>query len=163
MRNRAAQHKNNSKKLSRGAAAIEFVFLFMIFFTFFYATVTYSLIFLLQTSFHHAANEGARSAISIDPQAFANDTAYFDTGVAPLVRSTVGAALSWLPTTARDQVLGTNNGNVEVTRANNVLTVRVIYRNYATNPLIPLITIPGIGPIFSGPADLQGRAVLRLV
>lgn len=163
MRNRTTQYRNNIKKRSRGAAAIEFVLLFMIFFTFFYATVTYSLIFFLQTSFSHAANEGARSAISIDPQAFINDTAYLDAGIAPTVRSTVGAALSWLPAKARNQVLGTNNGNVEVTLANKVLTVRVIYRNYVSNPLIPLITIPGIGPIFSTPTDLQGRAVLRLV
>ena len=162
MKNSITQTRTNVFKCSRGAAAIEFVFLFIIFFAFFYAIATYSLIFMLQTSFHHAANEGARSAISVDPQAFVSETAYIDSGVIPVVRTTVGNALSWLPVKARNQVLGMSNGNVDVTVVNKVLTVRVIYQNYVSNPLIPLINLPGIGPIFSTPTDLQGRAVLKL-
>lgn len=160
------QYLNNNKntvKSQRGAVAIEFALLFLIFFTLFYAIVSYSIIFLLKTSFHHAANEGARSAISVDHQSFANDSEYLNQGLMPRVRETVGNTLQWLPSKARDQVLGANNGNVVVTYVNNILTVRVLYPNYVANPLIPLLTIPGIGAIYSSPADLQGSAVMRLV
>lgn len=150
-------------KAQCGAVAIEFVLLFMIFFTFFYAIVTYSIVFLLQTSFYYAANEGARSAISVDHQSFVSDADYLDKGVLPIVRSTVGNALKWLPKKALNQVLGQNNSNVDVSLSNNILTVRVLYRGYVTNPLIPLLSIPGIGPIFSTPSDLQGVAVIRLI
>jgi len=150
-------------KSCRGAAAIEFVFLFLTFFTMFYAIATYSLIFLLQTSFHHAASEGARSAISVNAQAYANESAYLSQGVVPTVRNSVGSALSWLPTKVRTHVLGTNNGNIDITFMNKVLTVRVVYRNYVDQPWIPLLIIPGIGPIYSGPTTLEGRAVIRLV
>lgn len=149
-------------KFQQGAAAIEFSLVFLIFFTLFYAIVSYSIIFLLKTSFHHAANEGARSAISVDHQAFANDSAYQD-ALRLRVSATVGNTLQWLPNKARDQVLGTNNSNVVVTYANNTLTVRVLYPNYIGNPLIPLLTIPGIGAIYSTTGDLQGSAVMRLV
>lgn len=153
----------NTARFQRGAAAIEFALVFLIFFTLFYAMVSYALIFLLKTSFHHAANEGARSAISIDHQAFANDSDYLNQGLMPRVRETVGNTLQWLPNKAREQVLGAGNGNVEVTYANNILTVRVRYPNYIGNPLIPLLTIPGIGAIYSIAGDLQGSAVVRLV
>lgn len=153
----------NAVKFQRGAAAIEFSLVFLIFFTLFYAMVSYAIIFLLKTSFHHAANEGARSAISVDHQSFANDSEYLNQGLIPRVRETVGNTLQWLPSKARDQVLGTNNSNVVVTYVNNMLTVRVLYPNYVGNPLIPLLTIPGIGAIYSSPADLQGSAVMRLM
>lgn len=160
------QYLNNSKntfKFQRGAAAIEFSLLFLIFFTLFYAIVSYSIIFLLKTSLHYAANEGARSAISVDHQSFANDSDYLNQGLVPRVRETVGNTLQWLPNKAREQVLGTNNSNVFVTYANNILTVRVLYPNYIVNPLIPLLNIPGVGAIYSSPGDLQGSAVIRLV
>jgi Flp pilus assembly protein TadG len=133
-----------SLRRSRGAVTIEFALLFMIFFALFYAIVTYSLVFLLQTSFNHAASEGARSAISIDPQYFSNNNSYMPSGV-------------------REIVLGEGNSNVQVVYAGNVLTVRVVYGNYAGNPLIPLLVIPGIGPVFSPAQDIQGTASIRLV
>ena len=163
MKNKTTQLRKVLIKSCRGAAAIEFVFLFLIFFTLLYAIATYSLIFLLQTSFHHAASEGARSAISVNAQAYVNESAYLNQGVVPTVRSTVGTALSWLPAKARNRVLGANNSNVDITVMNKVLTVRVVYRNYVDQPWIPLLIIPGIGPIYSGPTNLEGRAVIRLV
>lgn len=156
------RHSAPIKASAKGAATIEFALVFLLFFTLFYAIVTYALVFLLQTSFNHAANEGARSAISIDPQAFSSESAYVDNGVIPIVRTTVGRALAWLPTRANNAVLGSGNSNVDVSVSNRIVTVRVIYRNYVGNPLVPILNIPGIGPIFLGPPDLQGVAVLRL-
>jgi Flp pilus assembly protein TadG len=163
MRSFSPDSVTRSLSRSRGAVTIEFALLFMIFFALFYAIVTYSLVFLLQTSFNHAASEGARSAISIDPQYFSNNNSYIEQGVSPLVRQTVGDALAWLPSGVREIVLGEGNSNVQVVYADNVLTVRVVYGNYAGNPLIPLLVIPGIGPVFSPAQDIQGTASIRLV
>ncbi len=147
----------------RGAVTIEFALLFTIFFTLFYVIVSYSFFFLLQTSFNHAASEGARAAISVNPQSYATTSSFINQGVAPLVRETVGNTLAWMPDRVRNVVLGANNDNVVVAYAGNVLTVRVVYSNYATNPLLPLLVIPGIGPIFSPTQDIQGTASIRLV
>ena len=144
----------------RGAAAIEFALLFLLFFVLFYALVSYALVFMLQNAMVHAAEEGARAAISIDPLAYSSRGDYINNGVIPEARTTVGEALDWLPNAAKAQVLGTNNANVQISVSNNVLTVQVRYANYRTNPLLPVLNFPGFGPIV--PQSLQGRAILRL-
>ena len=50
-------------KKQQGAAAIEFAFLFPIFFLIFYAIITYGLIFAAQQTLALAAAEGARAAV----------------------------------------------------------------------------------------------------
>lgn len=165
------QNLNNNKNVARyqrGAVAIEFALLFLIFFTLFYAMVSYALIFLLKTSFHHAANEGARSAISVDHQAFANDDAY-RVALEVRVRETVGNSLQWLPSIARTKVLGgegSKNVEADYDIKSKTLKVRVFYPDYYNTPLIPKLPIPGLAPLYSAPggsSDLQGSAVMRLV
>ncbi len=153
---------NSIKSRSRqsGAAAIEFALLFLLFFVLFYALVSYAFVFMLQNAFVHAAEEGARAAISVDPLAYTSNSNYINNGVTPEVRSTVGAALDWLPSKAKTHALGANNGNVQVSVSNNVLTVKIIYANYRSDPLLPLLNFPGFGPII--PQSLQGRAILKL-
>lgn len=146
----------------RGATAIEFALLFSIFLALFYAIVTYALLFLLQASFAHAATEGARAAIAVDPLRYENRAAYISEGVSPRVRAVVGDALRWLPARARDRVLGVDNAKVEIITTSNGINVVVRYRNYMSDPLIPLISIPGIGPIYSNSNDLVGQARISL-
>jgi Flp pilus assembly protein TadG len=146
----------------RGAAAIEFALLFVLFFAVFYALVSYAIAMMLQESFQHAAEEGARSAIAVDSLAFASTSAY-RSGVEPQVRTTVGNSLSWLPTGVKNEVLGAANGNVQLGwSGTNTLTVTVIYTGYTSNPLMPVLTFPAIGDVPKLPADLVGRAVIEL-
>ena len=114
---------------------------------------------MLQNAFVHAAEEGARAAISVDPLAYTSNSNYINNGVAPEVRSTVGAALDWLPDKA-SRVLGANNANVQVSVVDHVLTVKITYANYRSDPLLPVLNFPGFGPII--PQSLQGRAILKL-
>lgn len=146
----------------RGAAAIEFALVFVIFFAIFYATVSYSLFFLLQAAFNHAASEGARAAVSVDPLAYDNTNDYLNGGVAPVVRETVGRSLDWLPSRVHDAVLGSDNQRVELSYQDKTLTVRIVYRNYAQSPLLPVVDLPGIGPVFSPAGDIEGAAAVRL-
>ena len=147
-----------------GAVAIEAALLFIIFFTLFYAIVSYSLPLLMLQSFHHAASAGARAAVAVDSTEF-NDTGdYLQNGVEPRVRSVVGELLNWLPPAAQSAVLGDGNQNVQVdfVEATGILTVTVRFPNYTANPLIPILSFPGVGDVPRLPQDLIGRAAVQL-
>ncbi|MGH8523502.1 MAG: TadE/TadG family type IV pilus assembly protein [Gammaproteobacteria bacterium] len=140
----------------RGAAAIEFGLLFLLFFAVFYALVSYALPMLMMQAFHHAAMAGARAAVKVDL-----DTTNYEETVGETVRSTVGARLAWLPAQAKTVVLGAGNDNM-VRVEGGIVTVTVSYDNYAANPLMPILTLPGIGPVPRLPADLTAVASLEL-
>lgn len=146
----------------QGAVAIEFVLLFLLFFVLFYALVSYGIAMLIQASLTQAAEEGARAAIAVDRLAYSDNSTYMSDGVEPRVRTTVGNAINWLPAKAKSNVLGINNGNVQVTLAGNSLTVRVAYENYTADPLLPILTFPLIGSVPKVPEDLAGTAVIEL-
>lgn len=145
-----------------GAAAIEFALLFILFFVVFYALVSYAFAMMLQESFQHAAEEGARAAIAVDSLAFASNADY-QSAVETQAGTMVGNSLAWLPNGVKDQVLGVGNANVQMGWAGaNTLTVTVIYAGYGANPVIPALTFPGIGQVPRLPADLVGYAVIDL-
>ena len=148
----------------KGAAAIEAALLFVIFFVLFYGIVGYSLPIMMKEAFQHAAANGARSALAVEPDSFASTSDYIDTGVTPRVRQIVGESLSWLPSATKATVLGPSNQNVQVnyTSASGVLTVIVSYTDYKTSPLVPVLTFPGIGDVPKLPDDIAGTAMISL-
>lgn len=152
------------RKSQTGAAAIEAALMFVIFFTLFYAIVSYSLPLLLVQAFNHAAASGARSAVAVEPDAFADTDSYIQNGVIPRVREVVGATLGWLPSSASQAVLGADNGNVQVNfnQATGVLAVTVVYPGYRESPMVPTLSLPGIGDIPKLPGDLRGTASVTL-
>ncbi len=147
-----------------GAAAIEAAVLFALFFTVFYAIVSYSLPMLMMQAFNHAAASGARAAVAIEPDAFDSNSEYLSQGVTPRVREVVGESLSWLPQQARNVVLGSNNGNVDVDYDSTLSTLQVTvsYPGYRDSPMIPVLRMPGIGEVPRLPENLTGRAVVAL-
>jgi Flp pilus assembly protein TadG len=138
--------------------------MFVIFFVLFYAIVSYSLPMLMSQAFHHAAASGARAGVAVEPDDFATTSDYIEQGVAPRVRTVVGETLSWLPPTAQAAVLGEANQNVGINfvPATGALTVTVIYSNYRSAPMIPVLTLPGIGDVPRLPEHLTGQAVVML-
>ena len=146
------------KSRQTGAAAIEFALLFTLFFAIFYALVSYAVTMMLQQSFTHAAAEGARAAIAVNPLVYP-DTSSFNEAVETRVRSTIDTALAWLPQKAKTAVTG---GNVAINWAGSTMTVRVVYRGYATDPMMPALSLPGIGDVPKLPTDLEGSASITL-
>lgn len=151
----------------RGAAAIEFALIFIPMFALFYALVSYGLVMALMQGMTLAAEEGARAAVAVDRSSFASTDEYMNNGVIPRVRATVGENLGWLPDAIKTHVLGAGNANVGVTLdtgtpAGDVLQVTVIYADYATTPLIPMLTLPGIGQIPRVGSQLQAQANINL-
>ncbi|HYG31891.1 MAG TPA: TadE family protein [Methylophilaceae bacterium] len=141
-----------------GAAAIEFALLFTLFYAIFYALVSYAITMMLQQSFTHAAAEGARAAIAVNPLAYP-DTTSFNAAVATRVRSTVDDALAWLPQKAKTAVTGNNVG---IAWDGNILTVQVRYAGYAADPMLPALNLPMIGDVPKLPAVLAGSASITL-
>lgn len=143
----------------RGAAAIEFALLFLLFFVLFYAIVAYSLAMLVMQGLTQAAEEGVRAAIAVDPLAYGNTAAY-ETAVGTTAQNRAAAALDWLPAKAHQQVVG--GGQIAAGVAGGVVTVTVTYPNYATNGLVPTLTLPLIGAVPRLPTNLVGKASLQI-
>lgn len=158
------QKHSNTLEKQKGAAAIEAALLFVIFFVLFYGIVGYSLPIMMKEAFQHAAANGARSALAVEPDSFDSTNDYIETGVTPRVRQVVGNTLDWLPTSTKTTVLGESNQNVEVSyvTATGVLTVTVSYIDYKSSPLIPVLTFPAIGDVPNLPDDIAGTAVVSL-
>jgi Flp pilus assembly protein TadG len=154
--------RQQPSRAQQGAVAIEFVMLFLLFFGLFYAMVNYAIVMLMQSAFVHAAEEGARAAIAVDRLAYASNLTYLSNGVDPRVRNVIGDSLNWLPAKPKDKVLGAGNSQVQLSMNGNQLTVRVVYSGYASDPLIPMLTLPIIGQIPKVPTDLAGTAVIEL-
>lgn len=159
--NRYARRSQSAAR-QRGTAAIEFAFVFVVFFGLFYAIASYALAFMLMQGFAYAANEGARAAVAVDRLAFDDDDDYRD-GVTLRVQEVVSETLSWLPAKALAKAVGDDGGEVKVDPAG-VDSVRVIieYENYLADPLIPVLTLPGLGPIPRLPDNLRGESVVAL-
>lgn len=64
---RPADHRRAPGRRQRGAVAIEFAALFLVFFTMVYAIIGYSLPLLLTLSFKQLSAEAARSAVRVSP------------------------------------------------------------------------------------------------
>lgn len=157
-----SRHCFGARARNRGTASIEFALLFIPFFAMFYAIVSYGLVMLLTESFTAAAQDGARAALSIDPSSFADTTTYIDSGVTPKVRERVATMLDWLPANVKQRVLGSGNQNVGVDVSNGTLTVTVQYMDYRAAPLMPILSLPGIGAVPNVPQNLSAVAKIQL-
>ncbi|WAH58179.1 pilus assembly protein [Pseudomonas silvicola] len=141
----------------KGAAAIEFALVFMIFFAAFYAVVAYSLPLLMMQSFNEASAEAIRQTVAIDPTTAG-------TGYTAQVKSTAVTAVTtvvnkWLPT-----ALNFSSSNVSVTYAGagNLLTVTISYPSSNLNTIMPFLTLPGIGQVPNLPTNLTATSSMML-
>jgi len=152
----------------RGAVAIEFALLFVIFFGVFYALLSYVFVVLLQQGLAQASAEGARAAIRVDPSAYTSDSA-LQTDATTLARNAVRSAIAWMPAPWEN----TLNSNIQVALVKNnvplasgatvvvrTVTVTVTYPNYASNPMLPSLTLPGLATIPSVPQNLVGKSTV---
>lgn len=139
----------------KGAAAIEFAAVFVIFFAVFYGLVSYSLPLLMMQSFNAAATEAVRRAVAIDPA-----TAGYQTVVQNLANATVASQLNWMPT-----ALAFDASNVVSTYdpVLKVLTVKINYPQTKLTSVLPVLVLPIIGQVPNLPANLIATASLQLV
>jgi Flp pilus assembly protein TadG len=136
----------------KGAAAIEFAMVFMIFFAVFYGLISYSLPLLLLQSFNQATAEGVRRSVALDP----TTPGYAD---AVKARAIAGAQaqLSWLPPGFKFVP-----GYITATfTAGNLLTVQIDYPSNNLKSVLPFLVLPGFGSVPNLPTTLSSQASLQ--
>ncbi|TCJ17980.1 pilus assembly protein [Parasulfuritortus cantonensis] len=130
----------------RGAAAVEFALVFVLFFMVMYGAIAYGVVFALRHTFTQAVNEGARAALQDVGDIAAREA---------LALSTATTAVSWLGARAPTPVVNTDC--VATTAAFTCVKVTITY-DYAANPIIP--AIPGLGIVL--PDTLTAQAVVQI-
>ncbi|OPA95293.1 pilus assembly protein TadE [Pseudomonas fluorescens] len=135
----------------KGAAAIEFALVFVIFFGVFYGLLSYSLPLLLMQSFHHAAAEGVRRSVSVDPAA-----SNYDAVVIQRAKEAAQAQLNWIPGSLKFLPQYIN-----VTYTNKLLTVTVTYPSSSLKAVLPALVLPVIGTVPNLPTNLVATSSLQ--
>lgn len=151
----------SSSGKQRGAIAIEFAGVFVLFFAVLYGLLGYCVPLLMLQAFNDAAAAGARMAVSVNPS-----TNNYSAALSSAVNNAVNQRLSWMPATWRN---GCYNGSYLNTPTTETIQGRSYTRiqvcvnyPYATSPVVPLLTLPGIGTVPRLPDVLTGQASVLL-
>lgn len=141
----------------RGAALLEFAFVFGIFVFVLYALIAYGMMLSLKNSVTHAAAEGARAAIGVS-SGDANHNGVDDREDA--ARARVATALNWLSTAQRNATTVTVTflgPSSTPSCSTSCIEVHISYP-YKTQPLVP--PAPGLGIVT--PDTLSSDAIVAL-
>lgn len=146
--------KASLARRQKGAAAIEFAAVFVVFFAVFYGVVSYALPLLMLQSFNQASSEAVRRCVALDPT-----TATYRTDVQALAQQVLNQQLAWMPGALKFQ-MGTD---ATVTLSNtNLLTVRINYAKAKLTSVLPVLDLPVVGEVPRLPATLSATASLQL-
>lgn len=137
----------------RGAAAIEFAAVFIIFFAVFYGLVSYSLPLLMMQSFNAATSEAVRRSVALSP-----GIANYDSLIQSQAKGVLLSQLAWLPSS-----LAFDLSDTTVSYSAGVLSVRIHYPKSKLTQVLPSLTLPIIGEIPRLPTYLTAEASLKLV
>lgn len=149
--------KRQTRSSMLGAIAIETALIFPVFFGMVWSVLSYALPFFILETMHHAASEAARFATRADSQLA---TVQYRTKLEELASAKAAESLGMLPTSAQERLQTT--AQVITIATTSYLSVKITYPAYATNPVIPVIVLPGFGPIPNLPGDLVAEARYRL-
>ncbi|NER63118.1 pilus assembly protein [Pseudomonas sp. MAFF212427] len=138
----------------KGAAAIEFAAVFVIFFAVFYGVVSYALPLLMLQSFNQASSEAVRRCVALDPS-----SATYRVDVPALAKQVLTQQLTWMPGALRFQVA--RDASVTLTDTN-LLTVRIDYAKARLTAVLPVLDLPLVGEVPRLPANLSAEASLQL-
>lgn len=145
----------------RGAVAIEFAAVFVLFFAVLYGLLGYCVPLLMLQAFNDAAAAGARIAVSVNPA-----TNNYNAALTSAVNSAVNQRLSWMPAAWRNGCYSgsyLNTPTTESVQGRNYTRIQVcVNYPYATSPVVPLLTLPGIGTVPRLPDVLTGQASVLL-
>ncbi|HDS1735843.1 MULTISPECIES: TadE/TadG family type IV pilus assembly protein [Pseudomonas] len=137
----------------KGAAAIEFVAVFMVFFAIFYGLVSYALPMLMLQSFNQASSEAVRRCVALDPT-----SASYDADMQALARQVIDQQLNWMPA-----ALGFSAArHVRVAMVDKLLTVTIDYPRASLTSVVPVLRLPLIGEVPQLPARFKAEASLQL-
>lgn len=145
--------KTGFRKSQKGAVAIEFALVFIIFFAVFYGLVSYSLPMVMMQSFNQATSEAVRRSVAVDP-----NTPNYSTVVLNTANATLTQQLSWIPPVF-NLVVGVDTSSQY--SASGLLTVRVDYPVSKLNQVMPFLVLPVVGTVPSLPTYLTAQSSLQ--
>lgn len=146
--------KTGATRQQKGAVAIEFALVFVIFFAVFYGLLGYGLPMVMLQSFHQASAEAVRRCVALDPTSNS-----YATDVPALAKQVVGQQLAWMPASLG---FNANTDVVATLTPGRLLTVQVSYSKARLANVLPLLNLPLIGEVPRLPAQLQAQASLQL-
>ncbi|PWB29772.1 pilus assembly protein TadE [Pseudomonas sp. SDI] len=138
----------------KGAAAIEFALVFVMFFAVFYGLLGFSLPLLMVQSFNQASSEAVRRCVALDPS-----SGTYAADVQATAKAVLEQQLSWMSGPLKFQVAA--DANINLTAAN-LLTVTINYDKAKLTAVIPVLNLPLIGEVPRIPAKLGAQASLQL-
>lgn len=145
----------------KGVATIEFALVFSLLFFVFWGIVSYTFPLIVLQSMNRAVAEGARVAAEESPL-----QSNFIEIASNAAANEMTQQLAWLPAGWRTPITQSVSFNASpecsLARPNCLLVVEVRYPNYRSNPIVPTISLPGLGPVPRVPNDLVARASLLL-
>ena len=138
----------------KGAAAIEFAAVFVIFFGVFYALVSYSLPLLMMQSFNAATSEAVRRSVALSPTI--NN---YSSLIVSQAQGVLSQQLDWMPATLAQDV----KQYTYVTYTAGVLKASIAYPKENLHQILPVLSLPVVGEIPRLPTYLSAEASLQLV
>jgi Flp pilus assembly protein TadG len=144
--------KTSLPRKQKGAAAIEFALVFVIFFAVFYGIVTYSLPLLLMQSFNQSTAEAVRRGVALDP-----NTPGYEAALKVVVKQELTRQLAWIPSGLNFNV----DTDATTTYTAGVLKVSINYPSNKLSAVIPFLNLPGIGKVPNLPTTLTASSSLQ--
>jgi len=139
----------------KGAAAIEFALVFMIFFAVFYGLVSYSLPLLMMQSFNAATAEAVRRSVALSP-----GIDNYATVIQTQAQASLVSQLTWLPPALKFNAA--DDAKVTYNAATGLLTVSINYPKTKLQNVLPSLVLPGIGPVPNLPTYLSAQSSMQL-
>ncbi len=148
-----------SRRNQKGATAIEFSIVFGLLFGVFWAIISYAMPFFLLQVMNYATAEAARYAVRADP-------ANLEANLKTLATEALNNRLEVLPSAFRTPLTTSIEVVADTTTVPGTtlqeLVVRLTYVNYNTHPIVPTLTLPGIGKIPNIPGSLVAESRMRI-
>jgi len=143
----------------RGVAMIEFALSFSLVFALFWAIVSYTFPLILLQVMNRAVGESVRVVSSVPTDQSVNT---YTSAAQTAVVNELDRQLAWLParwtTPLKPYVNGVTLVQVSSSPVTYELTVKLNYANYASNPIVPSMSLPGVGSIPKLPTNLTAQA-----
>jgi Flp pilus assembly protein TadG len=145
--------RNISPSQEKGAAAIEFALVFVVFFAVLYALLTYSLPLVMMQSFNAAASEAVRQGVAISPA-----TTNYITVVKAQAQLALTNQLTWVPPALNFNAAS----DATISFDGKLLQVTINYPTSKLAQVMPVLVLPGIGAVPNLPTTLTAQASLQL-
>jgi len=150
------------KHKQRGVAMIEFALSFSLVFALFWAIVSYTFPLILLQVMNRAVGESVRVVSSVPTD---QSLVTYTTAAQTAIVNELDRQLAWLParwtTPLKPYVNGITLIQVSTSPVTYELTVTLSYANYASSPIVPAMTLPGVGTIPKLPTNLTAQAKFR--